>query len=148
MKKAFAFTAVFLMMLSPAFSREKHFPPLKQVVSMADVDTQMIQEMILGLHSDLAIQCEAGAELPLRSLHHFGLFTVKHNPNLSMEVEKTCYLRCVKRKVYVSEDLITWEKPKDFFSGKPEAKLKVDDAGLLVETTLVPFEEDFFQDWE
>jgi hypothetical protein len=56
-----------------------------------------------------------------------------------MKVEQRCYFRCVGKKVYFSQDLVTWEKGSKFFKGPYDAQVKIDgQSGVLIETQVIP----------
>lgn len=141
MKRIILYTLTLTLFLSPVFAKEKNFPQPRRVVNLAQLDPELIEELLLGMHPDIAIECKEGSKFPVQFLHNYGLFSLKCTPNLSIKVERPCYLRFVKRKVYISEDLAKWEKPSKFFSGGYKAKVKIDgESGLSVETKLIPYD--------
>lgn len=125
---------VFILAFAPVFGREKFLPEPRQIVSMAELDSALINELVAGGHPDVAIELKPGAEIPFRLFHRCNpFFSLAVNPNVSAKVEKLCYLRFVKKKVYISQDLVTWEKPTADMH-RPTAKFLLDSAGVLVET--------------
>lgn len=127
---------VFVLGFSSIFGREKTLPEPRQIVSFAQLDSALINELIAGTHPDMAIEFQPGTEIPLRFFHRDSLFSLSFVPNLAIKVEKLCYLRFMKKKVYISQDLVKWEKP-DLFRERPTTELLLDSAGLLVQTTAV-----------
>ncbi len=122
---------LFLLVLAPIFGREKILPEPKQIVSLSQLDSDWIKEWIGGLHPDMAVEFKPGTEIPLRFFHRAPLFSIAFAPNLAVRVEKLCYLRFVKKKVYISQDLVSWEKPS---LGGETAEILLDSTGALVKT--------------
>lgn len=125
---------IFVLALSPIFAREKVLPEPRQIISFAQLDSALINEWIAGKHPDMAIEFQLGTEIPFRFFHRNPLFSLAFNPNLAIKVEKLCYLRFVKKKVYISHDLVTWEKLK-VGPNHPTTEVFLDSAGVLVQTT-------------
>jgi len=138
MRQSVQLTLAAMLLLSPLFAKDKSFPEVSRVVPMTELDAVFIKEVASGAHPDIAIECKEGTTLPIGFLHNWGLFSLKCMPNLTITVEMPCYLRCVGKKAYMSQDLISWEKADRFFSGKCDADVKIDETGVLVETRLVP----------
>jgi hypothetical protein len=112
------------------------------MAALTELDASFIKELALGMHPDVAVECKKGTTLPLRFFHNWGLFSLKCAPNLTVKVEEPCYLRCVRKKLYISQDLVTWEKADKFFNGKCDANVNIDEqSGILVESQQVPYSE-------
>ncbi len=130
------FFVVLMIQLSTVCAKEKFFPEPQEIISAAQLDSTLIQELVTGVHSDLTVSLQPGTEIPLRFFHREAFFSIGFNPNLSIKVDKLCYLRFMKRKVYISDDLVVWKKPH-LFSGKMTPNLSLDQSGILVETATV-----------
>ena len=146
------FTLYFLALMlafSPVYAKVKTLPPPGNIIPFGEVDSQMIGEIIAGMHPDLVVECPKGTELPISFLHNTVFFSLLCSPNLLIKVEKTCYLRFIKKKVYMSENTTQWDKPSKFLEGRYAAGLKIDKKpGLKVETNVTPYSslEDRFGD--
>jgi len=139
--KTWIVLCVSVFFVSTAFPKSKdRLPPkaleneVKQVVLITDLSSQMTKELLAGLHPDIAVECREGAELSFKYTGHFGLFSVNYNPNLSIKVEKTAYLRLInisstKQKIrgYLSFDLKSWEKLSKF-DLRPEFSFEINPA--------------------
>lgn len=137
-KTAFILT----MMVSTAFARTGRYPPaelevpVKQVICLTELTPQITKELFKGIHPNVAFKCEEGIALPLKYLGNFGLFSINFSPNLSFKVEKTCYLRFIKKKTFLSFDLKQWEKASSFVGNmaNTNAGVSPDFSHILVET--------------
>lgn len=129
---------VLVLCFSPIFGREKVLPEPRQIVSFTQLDSTLISELIAGKHPDIAIEFQPGTEIPVRFFHRNSFCSIDFNPNVTVKADKLCYLRFMRKKVYISQDLVTWEKP-DIFGRRLAAEAVVDSAGILVQTT--PVEE-------
>lgn len=147
MKRITLYFLASMLVFSQVFAKTKTLPPPGHVVPFTSVDTQLINELIAGIHPDLVIECREGTELPISYLHNNVFFSAFCSPNLSIKVEKTCYLRFVKKKVYMSDNLTEWNKPSKYLEGRYTAAMKIDqDSGILVETKVVPYTVDELTD--
>ena len=132
MKKLFKIQVVLtiaMLMTSTLFAKKRSLFPtelnteVKQVFPLADLNYEMTKELLEGKHPHMAIECREGVDLPFKYFGNFGLFSVNFAPNLSIKIEKTCYLRFVQKNRfngkksstsgYISFDLKKWEKIKD-----------------------------------
>ncbi len=148
MKKIALFFLSSMLVFSPVFARTKTLPSPGHIVPITNVDTQLISELIAGMHPDLVVECTEGTELPISYLHKNTFFSALCSPNLSIKVDKTCYLRFVKKKVYMSDNLNQWDKPSKYLEGRYTAAMKTDkDSGIIVETNVTPYSEDEFVDF-
>ena len=139
--------------VSTAFPKSKdRLPPkeleteVKQVVLITDLSSQMTKELLEGLHPNIAVECREGTELSFKYTGHFGLFSVNYNPNLSIKVEKTAYLRFINSsstkpriRGYLSFDLKSWEKLSKF-DRKPEFSFEInpEKSQILLESKIPP----------
>ena len=135
------FLLILVMQLSTVYAKDKFFPEPREIISVTQVDSALIQELIGGVHSDLTVSLQPGTEVPLRFFHRESFFSVAFNPNLSIKVEKPCYLRFMKRKVYISEDLVKWKKPR-LLTGKTTRNVTLDQSGVSIESVTVEWDED------
>src|SRR3989344_189181 len=71
--------------------------PVRAVVSLMQVTPALVKEIGQGAHQDMAIECKEGNALPLQLLYNTPLLAMSLAPNLSFKVNKTCYLRFVKK---------------------------------------------------
>ncbi len=135
------FLAASMLVFAPAFAKTKDLSETKRVISWTELSSGMIKELAVGLHPDVAIECTEGTTLPIQLLSHYNFFSLKLNPNLTITIDKSCYLRVINRKLYISQDLVHWEKAKKYFHGRMNADVQIGDeqSGVLVETALVPF---------
>ncbi|NGX26147.1 MAG: hypothetical protein K940chlam6_00059 [Chlamydiae bacterium] len=129
-----------ILFFSPVFGKEKVLPETTEVIALTQLDTTLLNELLDGAHPDIAVECKEGTTIPVQFLQNTGLFGVELAPNLTIKVQKTCYLRVIKKSGYVSFDLDSWESAKHFFSGKPKVNLKInmENQSLLVESDLIP----------
>lgn len=145
----FLYTLVAILFLSTAFGKEKSLPETTQVIAFSQLDTSLLQELLAGKHPEIAIQCDQGTLIPIQFFQSTELFNVHLAPNLTIQVQKTCYVRIIKKSGYISFDLESWENTKHLFSGmKPKVDLKIEDQSLVVESNLVPDEYDDEDDSE
>ena len=79
---------------------------------LTDITPDLCKELLNGEHPEIVVECRQGISLPLKYLCNAGFFSIKYEPNLSFKVEKTCYLRLLRKgRCDVSFDLINWDKP-------------------------------------
>lgn len=138
MKKNILFILALMMLSSSTFAKTKTLPEVRQVISLTDVTPEMSKELLSGMHPDIAIECKEGTSLPLQFLTKYGFFSLKWNPQLTLKVDRPCYLRTIKRRAYLSLDLVNWDKPRNFFKGKANTDVKIsnDKSHILIETDL------------
>jgi hypothetical protein len=112
-----------------------------RIVSAADLSFEKIQELIQSKSSDIAIVFNEGAAFPLRFLVRNRVLSTMLDPNLTFKVEKTCYLRVIKKHCYMSEDLIHWQKASKFMEGN-EVTINLtpspDKPGFVLQAEIVP----------
>ena len=139
MKKMIGILLTAILLASPLFAKEKKpFPAIQQVIPLTELSSEQIQELVLGQHPDIAVECSAGTSLPFRFLFNFKFFSASLDPNLTVKVDESFYLRFNGKKVYVSTDLINWSNLSSYIGGPTTTNLKIgDDARLLVETNLL-----------
>jgi hypothetical protein len=117
----------------------KTLPNVTNVVSCDQLSPNMIQGFAEGMYPDVAIEFNEGSVIPLQFLFNYKIFSLQCNPNLSAKIDTTCYLRCVNKKVYISLDMASWQKPSEFFRGAvvPTIHRSQDNAYVLVQTDLI-----------
>lgn len=138
MKKIFGLMLSALLLSSTLSSKE--MTEVTEVIALNELSSDLLEELLNGERPDLVIECKEGASLPIRFFHHLGFASVKCSPNLTVKLEKSCYLRIDGKKAYMSNDLATWEKASRFmhdYLGKTKLKLKIgeEDSSLTIETS-------------
>lgn len=135
------------LIFTTAYAKVKFFDPPHSITSLEDLNFEDIQRLVQSKKADITIELREGAVVPLKFLMKNRNFSAMINPNLVFRVEKTTYLRILKRKCYMSEDLVHWEKAGKFTGGLPVFHLlKRDQAGLTLEADIVPYEDFVFED--
>jgi hypothetical protein len=135
-KKSVLFTLAATLLLSPLSAKEKSFPAIQQIVNLVELDSDFINEFVIGMHPDIAISCKEGTTLPLGFLHTWGLVSLKCAPDLAVTIERPFYLRVVGSKPYISQDLVIWEKANKAFEGKLDVNVKIDaQSGISIESS-------------
>ncbi|NNM43896.1 MAG: hypothetical protein HKM07_06090 [Chlamydiae bacterium] len=156
MKKTLYFLFVAMSMMSTSFAGGgKPLPDelnaeVKSIITLKDANQEVIKSLLDGTHSDVAIECEKGTMLPVKYLGNFKFLSLNCDPNLSVKLEETTYLRFIKKQVYMSRDrdLKNWEKANKFFK-KMKLNVGVNElkSHILVESNSVveesPLEDDF-----
>lgn len=132
--------------ISPAFAKgkgkrhaiEELSTEIKQVMLLTDLTSKISKELLEGRHPQVAVECKEGTHLPLKYLFNMGAFSIKLDPNLSLKVEKACYIRILSnKKGYVSFDLENWEKPNIKLLDT-QVGLSQDKSHILLETSEHP----------
>jgi hypothetical protein len=112
--------------------------PIEQVIPLTDITPELSKELLSGQLPDVAIECKEGVELPIKYLCKAGFISFKYEPNLSFKIEKTCYLRLIKKgRCFMSFDLKTWKKP-DVNLLDTTIGISPDKSHILVETAEDP----------
>ncbi len=134
-------TLAILCMLGLSQIEAKNLPQITQVLRCDQLPPDLIEGFAQGMYPNLAIEFQEGAAIPLQFLFNYKIFSLYCNPNLSAKVDATCYLRCVKNKIYVSLDMNTWEKASEFFRGSlvPSVERSKDNSTVLIKTDLVEY---------
>ena len=153
MNKIWKLIAIGMVAVSSLAAKEqKILPEVKVIVPLTDLAIDTTKELFDGSHSDVAILCEAGTELPLKFLTSCEMFSIKWIPNLTIKVDKTCYFRAVGKKVYMSYDLINWNR--NFPTGNATMKggISPDKSHVLIETRIdleevVEYNDDYDDEW-
>jgi hypothetical protein len=144
MKTLLKLTFVFILFLSTTEAKTKTYPPIDEIVPAMDLTPEAIQGLIAGMYPNVAIELKEGSSVPLHFLLQHKFFSLKCDPNLSIQITTPCYLRAVGKKFLLSTDLIQWNSPNDFFRGSfiPNIQVSKDKSHVLVETNFVESPED------
>lgn len=132
--KTFLFLSLFF--LSTTFA--KTLPPLEKVLSPEEITSELVQNLIQGMYPNVAIELKKGAAVPLHFLFKANIGAIAWNPNLTVQITSTSYLRGVNGKLFMSRDLTNWGKPKKFFKGNlsQSVKMSEDKSHALIEMQL------------
>ncbi len=91
---------------------EELLTDVNRVILETELTPQLSKEILSGKHPYLAIESRAGTDLPIKYFLNGGFFSVKFEPNLSIKIEKNCYIRILSnKKAFLSFDLKSWDKP-------------------------------------
>ena len=131
-------------MLSTSFAREKKTLPdeintdVTNIISLKDANQEVMKSLFEGTHHDIAIECEKGTTIPVKYLGNFKFLSLNCDPNLSIKLQETSYLRFIKGKVYMSYDLKNWEDARKFFK-KSKVTVGVNElkSHILVESNAI-----------
>lgn len=138
MNKIISLLLIFLVITTGTLfaKKKKMLPELRRIISVTELTPEMIEDLGLGRMPDVAIECEPGTELSPKLSWHNGIFTALLNPMALLKINKPFYFRVNRKKVYVSRDLIDWEKPGRWLEGKQTTKVKLGDnkSDVLIET--------------
>lgn len=130
-------------MLVFSTANAKHFARPSEILSLKEeLNTATIKDLIDDRNRDTTIFCEVGTELPLELFYQFSLVSIRQNPLLTFKIEEPCYLRFIKKKVYISKNLEDWVAPEKFFAGNPKLNVKKNYRKFLVEAIFPSKEED------
>src|SRR3990167_11109032 len=122
------------------FAKKKKLPELRQIIPMAELTPEMVEDLIQGATPELAIECQPGTELAPKFSLHYGIISALFNPAISLKVDKPFYLRLDRKKAYVSNDLINWDKPERWLQMNQcitKVKLGENMTDVLIEMTFV-----------
>lgn len=141
------FIILFSILMAPIFAKEdRPLPELERVITKSDLDAQLMSELIAGMHPTIALECKEGNAHPVQFLCKMGIFSAKWDPNLLLRVEKPFYLRFIRGKVYMSFDLVQWDKAKRFFQGNFISHFQLDPQSTLqIEAELVPYSDSEYE---
>jgi len=129
--------------ITVAHAKVKTFPDSPRIVPLSELSYEKIRELLHCQNSPFTVELKHGAVVPLQFLTRNRVFSAMLDPNLTFKIEKTCYLRVVNKQCYLSDDLVHWQKPGRFLDGEAAYELKPGiNKGFLLETTLVPSEDD------
>ncbi len=130
-----------LMTTGTLFARKKKLlPEIRQIIPLTELSSEMIEDLTHGRGiPDLAIECQPETELSPKLSWHYGVFSALLNPPALLKVNEPFYFRVNERKLYVSHDLIDWEKPDRWFNKKSITNVKFGEnkSDVLIETDFV-----------
>ncbi len=136
-------------MISTTFASKKKFVELDdvtQTILVTDLTPEISQQISVGVCPNIAIEYPEGIEIPFKFKGKVDFASVNLDPNLSIKLEKTCYLRFIKThgyctervRIYRSCDLKTWRKA-GHFKNEGIFNIKQDrDKKMLVEFVTAP----------
>lgn len=138
------------LMVSTIVGKEKKFnDPVEKIIPITELSkADMAQAFFGGGVQNIAVECKEGMELPLKYFGNFGPFSVKFLPNLSIKVEKTCYIRMGGRKAYISYDLENWQSLSRTIEGMPMADIKINEEEIVINTSMQEIGDDSDFDFE
>lgn len=120
MKFPFQFVRYFLFAIGMCVTSQ--VAGLDQVVNLSKADQKVLDGFVRGEQQNTVLMCEKGDQFPLRLLlrgEFLSLHGADKNPNISLQVIKTCYISCQEKGSFLfSHDLKTWKQFSDFFSGQ------------------------------
>ena len=133
-----ALSSVFARDKGKARAADELLTDVKQVILLTDLTTELSKEILYGQHPYAAIECREGTHLPLRYLFNAGFFSVKFEPNLSIKLDKTCYIRILSNgRGFLSFDLKNWSKP-DMKLLDTQIGFSPDKSHIVIETSENP----------
>lgn len=110
-------------------SWEKYAENLK-VLKLSEISEQVLSEISLGEHPDLAVQFSKGIQLPIHFFLKGDLVNLTEDPVASMnlgrlEIQQTFYARLVEGELILSIDLNEWKPFFEFITGNASAALSI-----------------------
>ena len=147
MKKAL-FLLTCVLTISTAQAKTKELDDMPRILSFDQLSFNNIQEFIRMKDSDVIVELREGTTVPLQFLAKNRILSAMIDPNLVIKVDKTCYLRVVNKKCYMSEDLVQWEKAGRFMDGESVVRVvpSTNKPGLTIEASIVPYERGELED--
>ncbi len=141
MKKAL-FLLTCILAISAAQARVKKFSDMPPIIPFDQLSLDNIQELIGMRDSGFIVELKKGTSVPIQFLTKTSIFSAVIDPDLVITVDKTCYLRVLNKKGYISEDLVQWKKGSKFMRGKSTSRLipSTNKSGVTLETSVVPYE--------
>jgi hypothetical protein len=142
-KSLFLLTSVLAIAVTQA--KAVTFSDTPGIISFSELSLEKMQEFIKSEDSGSIIEFKEGTSIPIQFLTKNRVCSVLLDPNLTLSVDKTCYLRIVNSKCYMSEDCINWKKARDFMTGEATAvqlNLSSNKPGIVLESNVRSAEED------
>lgn len=139
MKKTIALL-VSALLVTTVQAKAVTFKDTPPIVSLSEMSLEKIQEFIGTKNPEFIIELTESAAIPVQFLAKNRIFSAMIDPNFTFKVDKTCYFRIVKKKFYMSEDLVNWKKADKFMKGImiPAIYPNPNKPGLIVEGNIVP----------
>lgn len=125
-------------------AKVKTFDDQPPILASNELSLEQIQEFTHAENSSFTIAVKEGLTVPLQFLMKTTVFSALLDPNLTLSVDRTFYLRVVDKKCYLSQDLVNWEKASKFLNGSSAVRLvpSTNKPGLTLETEIVPYSDD------
>lgn len=142
--KSMFFLFASVLSLTTAHAKALTFTDVPRIISLIEISPEKIQEFISSRNPNFVVELKEGNSLPLQFLTKTRVFSALLDPNLTIQVDKTCYLRIVNKKCYMSEDLVKWEKAEKFLNGESTIRFypSTNKPGFVLESNIVPFREE------
>lgn len=123
------------LFLTTLTAKTREFPPVIEVIQASELTSELFQELLNQENPTLALELPKGNAIPVHFLVKSPFTIFACNPNLSIQVTETSYIRVFRKKLYMSNDLEHWERPEKFFQGKVEsiARMSEDKSHAIVE---------------
>ncbi|HSX03312.1 MAG TPA: hypothetical protein VLG76_01135 [Rhabdochlamydiaceae bacterium] len=102
------------------------------VVPLSEVSGETFTAFLKGDLNKTILECAENTYLPFKITVKGDFLDLTSVSLAGIKVIKTCYARCEKEnEVLFSTDLVTWKSFSDFFTGKIESTVKVEDETLV-----------------
>jgi hypothetical protein len=89
-----------------------------QIISLSELTRENIEEFFLNKDSSFILECSKGTILPLHlSLESEFLSLGDVERPYTVQVLKTCYIKCIDETFFFSSDLLNWKEFEKFFTG-------------------------------
>ncbi|HSX12914.1 MAG TPA: hypothetical protein VLE96_00620, partial [Chlamydiales bacterium] len=122
------FIAIFsLFFLTAVTAKTRDLPPVTEIIYACEVDEVLFKELLNTENPNLALEFPKGNAIPVHFLVKSPFSILACNPNLTVQMTETTYLRIFRKKVYMSHDLDHWDRPERFFQGKVNSTAKMSD---------------------
>lgn len=143
MKTIFLFLISALMFSTAHAAKTKTFNDTLRIVPWNELSIDKIQQFTHSKNSDFTVQLKEGTMVPLQFVTKNRTLSALIDPNLMIRVDKTCYLRIVDKKCYMSEDLVQWQTAGKFMEGETTFRFapSTNKPGLVLEQEIVPYAE-------
>ena len=99
------------------------------VINVCNLTDNILNEMMLGLHPELAVEFSAQTTLPISFFLKGDLVNLVENEgNFGVvEVMQTFYARCVQQELILSTNLTDWNPFLEFITGNASVSLSIQD---------------------
>jgi hypothetical protein len=137
MKSSLKYTLAWILCVGAVHAKTE-LPAITSIFPGVGLDADKAKEFIEGKLPQVAIELQQGTNLPVHYFLKNKFLLLNYNPQLTISVQKNCYLRRFKHKIYLSEDLENWVSAKKFFSDDHlsyNVQIPKDNPGLFVEIT-------------
>lgn len=97
-----------------------------EVINVCDLNTQDLNEIMLGNHPEIAMEFSAQTTLPISFFLKGDLVQLKHEGSFgAVEIMQTFYARCVQQELVISTNLIDWKPFLEFITGQASVSLSI-----------------------